>query len=436
MRPIRRILIRQAHLAIVLLIAGLLLAGCSFTVPRLRYTPPSPSSAISLLLPAEGQPSIIVGPVTDTRGVDERFLEEAGDTYLLPVPLADEVKKFLIAELKRLRVLVTSQASEAKGRLEAEVTRFRIRFKSFGGSTATFSIRVKLVAAGATRPIWEANLQGSGSTAGMVGTGPISQVTSRALSKAVAGLGQAPGFADTLAKLSGAARAVAKRETPPRRPEAVARPAAPETKAWRSAGSGFLLRGTTHILTSLHVVQGMKTIRVSFPTGETYPTKIVAGDANNDLALLQVQGMQAKAGGFAADLGTEVEPGERVHALGCPLGAQLSRRPSIVSGEVSAATGLGDNIAQFRMTNPINEGNSGGPVINSRGLLVGVAASGMIQRGVQGIRFGTKISVAMLILRRARLARKFSIAVVPKGRLTAVEIFRENSPFVVLIETR
>ena len=434
MRPTRRILIRQIHLAIVPLTAGLLLAGCTFTVPRLRYTPPSP--ATSLLLPADKQPSIIVGPVTDTRGVDERFLEEAGDTYLLPVPLADEVEKFLIAELKRLRVPVTSQASEAKGLLEAEVTRLRIRFKPFGGSTATFSMRVKLVAPGGTRPIWEANLQGSGSTAGMVGTGPISQVTSRALSHAVAGLGQTPGFADTLAKLSGSARAVAKRETPPRRTEALARPAPPETKAWRSAGSGFLLRATTHVLTSLHVVQGMKAIRVSFPTGETYPAKVVAGDANNDLALLQVQGMQAKAGGFAPDFRTEVEPGERVHALGYPLGTQLSRRPSIVSGEVSAATGLADNIAQFRMTNPINEGNSGGPVMNSRGLLVGVAASGMIQRGVQGIRFGTKISAAMLILQRARLVRKFSIAVVPKGRLTPVEIFREYSPFVVLIETR
>ncbi len=90
------------------------------------------------------------------------------------------------------------------------------------------------------------------------------------------------------------------------------------------------------------------------------------------------------------------------------------------------------------MTTPINEGNSGGPVMNSRGVLVGVAASGMVQRGIEGIRFGTKISAAMLILQRARLARKFSIAVVPKGRvaLTLVEIFREYSPFVVLIETQ
>ena len=143
-------------------------------------------------------------------------------------------------------------------------------------------------------------------------------------------------------------------------------------------------------------------------------------------------------GGFIAQLQAEVKTGELVHALGYPLGERLSRQPSIVTGYVSAATGLEDNIAQFRMTTPINEGNSGGPIVNAQGTLVGIASSGLVQQGVEGIRFGTKISAAMLVLQQARLVRKFTIMAVPKERkvLTPPEIFREYSPYVVLIETR
>ncbi len=211
-----------------------------------------------------------------------------------------------------------------------------------------------------------------------------------------------------------------------------------EIKGWRSSGTGFLLRGTSYILTSYHVVQGMKRFRVSFPSGESYPGQVAANDANNDLALVRLLGMRPKRGGFVPDFGAQVQPGERVHALGYPLGTKLSRRPSIVSGAVSATTGLEDNIAQFRMTAPINEGNSGGPVVSDRGLLVGVASAGLVRSGVENVRFGTKISAAMLLLQQTRLARKFSVSVVPKSRkvMNAAEIFRKYSPYVVLIEAR
>jgi S1-C subfamily serine protease len=97
-----------------------------------------------------------------------------------------------------------------------------------------------------------------------------------------------------------------------------------------------------------------------------------------------------------------------------------------------------DNIAQFRMTAPINEGNSGGPVVTDQGVLVGVASAGLVQSGVENVRFGTKISAAMLLLQQARLARRFSVSVVPESRkaMKAVEIFRKFSSYVVLIEVR
>jgi len=211
----------------------------------------------------------------------------------------------------------------------------------------------------------------------------------------------------------------------------------PALAEWRSAGSGLLLRGTSHILTSLHVVDGAKIIRVSFPSGESYTGRVVARDANSDFAVLELLGMAARNEGFTVELGARIEVGEEVHAIGYPLGPTLSRKPSIVSGQVSAETGPRDNIAQFRMTAPINEGNSGGPLLNSKGVLIGIASAGLIQEGVEAIRFGTKVSAASLILSQAALARPFAIRVAPRSKdYTPQSLFREFSPYVVLVETK
>ncbi len=187
----------------------------------------------------------------------------------------------------------------------------------------------------------------------------------------------------------------------------------PSSKAWRIAGSGLILRGTSYALTSYHVIQQGESIRVTLPSGEVYPALVVTKDRNNDLALVLLKGMRPM-GGFIARVQAEVKTGELVHALGYPLGGRLSRQPSIVTGHVSAATGLEDNIAQFWMTTPINEGNSGGPVVNAQGTLVGIASSGLVQKGVEAIRFGTKISAAMLILQQARLVQKFTLCLCPR----------------------
>ena len=203
-------LVRQARLALILLVTSLLAAGCTFTVPRLKYLPPSRPA--SLQLPADKSPSVFVGTVTDNRGVDERFLVEWGDTLFLSVPLAEEVRGFLISELKRLGIPVASQASVAKGRVETEVTRLRLsKTGAFGiTTTASFSMRVKLYASGATHPLWEATLDGSGITKVMAGTGHISDVTSQSMSQAIGKLGQVPGFVNSLAQLSAPPTAVAR----------------------------------------------------------------------------------------------------------------------------------------------------------------------------------------------------------------------------------
>ena len=89
------------------------------------------------------------------------------------------------------------------------------------------------------------------------------------------------------------------------------------------------------------------------------------------------------------------------------------------------------------MTVPINEGNSGGPVIDSYGNLLGIAQGGFVRRGVENVRFGTKIATTVFALKQAKLTRQFSIQVKRRKRkLSSSEIFKKFSPYVVKIDVQ
>ena len=205
-----------------------------------------------------------------------------------------------------------------------------------------------------------------------------------------------------------------------------------------SVGSGFLLRNTNLILTNHHVVQDRAEIKLTFPSGEEYEGRVVLRDRSNDLALVEAKGRSITEAGLVLAVKAEVRVGETVHALGYPLGAGLSRKPSMVSGSISSTFGVGDDIARFRTTAPINPGNSGGPIVNERGQVIGIAAAGLVRQDAEAIRFGIKASAATLLLQQAQVTTAFDVVVTPGGppqRLPA-KIFEETSPHVVLIEAK
>ncbi|ANS03892.1 serine protease [uncultured Mediterranean phage uvDeep-CGR2-AD3-C191] len=206
---------------------------------------------------------------------------------------------------------------------------------------------------------------------------------------------------------------------------------------WRSSGSGFYLKSTTHIMTNFHVIDKAKVIQVSFPKGGRYRGRVVAKDERNDLAVIKLLKMKPRRSGFGFRFGARVRVGDKIHALGYPLGASLSRYPSMVSGEINATRGMGDNLSQFRTNANINKGNSGGPIVNDKGELVGVALAGLVQRGVEGVRFGIKATAASLVLEQVPAMEKFDVQVrARKRKRSPSQIFRELSPYVVMIEVR
>jgi S1-C subfamily serine protease len=135
-------------------------------------------------------------------------------------------------------------------------------------------------------------------------------------------------------------------------------------------GSGFFVDASGHIVTSHHVVQGCGEVRV--PAREEI-ARVIAADTRNDLALLGIEGTADRLPSFRA--GTAARLGESVIVAGFPLGQVLAGGLNITTGSVSALAGPGNNTAMLQITAPVQSGNSGGPVLDQRGQVIGVVVS-------------------------------------------------------------
>lgn len=180
----------------------------------------------------------------------------------------------------------------------------------------------------------------------------------------------------------------------------------------QALGSGFIVDKTGHIVTNFHVVQGADEIRVSFSNRDTVEAQLVGSDPSTDLAVLRVE---ANAGALTPlPLGDSdgVEVGDQVVAIGNPFGLDRTATAGIVSAVQRLITAPNqftiDHVIQTDA--PINRGNSGGPLLNERGEVIGVNTqieTGGIATGNVGIGFAvpanTVKNVVAQILRTGRV---------------------------------
>lgn len=142
-----------------------------------------------------------------------------------------------------------------------------------------------------------------------------------------------------------------------------------------ASGSGFLF-APNRLATCWHVVSDAKSVTVQFPGGEPIVAKVVDASAESDYAILAVSTKQP----FLRLRSDQPKPGERLYAVGAPLGLS----GSIVDGLMSQARTI-DSAEVYQISTPITFGNSGGPVLDSRARVVGMASSGI--NGIQSISF-------------------------------------------------
>lgn len=172
-------------------------------------------------------------------------------------------------------------------------------------------------------------------------------------------------------------------------------------------GSGFIVTEDGYIVTNYHVIaQAQKSklaVSVFLNNGEKYEARIVGFEEANDLAVLKIEakGLSAATLGNSDNLAV----GEEIFAIGNPLG-ELSF--SLFSGRVSAlnrdistkdeTTGLVTTNNMFQIDAAVNQGNSGGPVYNDRGEVVGIVTAKYMNVGVEGLGFAIPINdVASLV---------------------------------------
>jgi serine protease DegQ len=169
-----------------------------------------------------------------------------------------------------------------------------------------------------------------------------------------------------------------------------------ETQKATSLGSGVIVSPAGYILTNNHVVEAADEIEIAFPDGKKLLAKIVGSDPDTDLAVLRVEAKDLPAITFGSS--DTLRVGDIVLAIGNPLGVGQTVTSGIVSA-LRRSVGI-NTFENFIQTDaPINQGNSGGALIDTRGNLIGINTAILSQTGGSiGIGFATPVSTGKMVL--------------------------------------
>lgn len=157
-------------------------------------------------------------------------------------------------------------------------------------------------------------------------------------------------------------------------------PPAPSGRvAGSSSGTGWVTHGL--IATNHHVVDGRSRIRVHLADGRDVSAWVLATDVENDLALLRASETLPDGLPLAAE---EAPMGSSVYTLGFPHPDIMGRNAKLTTGIVNARTGIRDDPRHYQISVPVQAGNSGGPLLNARGEVVGLVTSKLSASAVYG----------------------------------------------------
>jgi serine protease Do len=171
------------------------------------------------------------------------------------------------------------------------------------------------------------------------------------------------------------------------------------TEVMQALGSGVIVRPDGHILTNYHVIDGAQDIKVDLSTHHTYSAQVVGSDAPSDLAVLKI----SASGLPVLQLGNsdKVRVGDVCLAVGNPLGIGESVTAGIISAKQRSTDTVGGGSYQdFLQTDaPINQGNSGGALVNTVGELIGINSQILSSNGGNiGIGFAIPSNMARQVM--------------------------------------
>src|SRR5471030_240013 len=176
----------------------------------------------------------------------------------------------------------------------------------------------------------------------------------------------------------------------------------------RGVGSGFIISADGYVMTNAHVVDGADEVYVTLTDKREFKAKVLGADARTDVAVLKIEG--DKLPFLTMGDSEKIRVGEWVIAIGSPFNLENTVTAGIISAK---ARDTGDYLALIQSDVAVNPGNSGGPMINMRGEVIGINSQiATLSGGYNGISFAVPINEAMRVSDQLRKNGK-----VTRGRI-------------------
>ncbi len=208
----------------------------------------------------------------------------------------------------------------------------------------------------------------------------------------------------------------------------------PALSGREALGSGFFIRSDGHILTNAHVINKAKKITVITNNGKTFDAKIVGVDTPSDLAVLKISG-KSKNGQpetfkhIKFGNADKARIGDKVLTFGNPYGLGVSVSQGIISAK---SRNIGLNEQQYIQTDAaINQGNSGGPMFNLAGEVIGVNAAIFTTKGASGVGFSLPSNIANWVSSQLIDSGKVRRSWIGMSVANGIDRYTDKSGFVV-----
>ena len=168
----------------------------------------------------------------------------------------------------------------------------------------------------------------------------------------------------------------------------------------KASGSGFFISTTGIVATNAHVIEDASKIELTIANEIgtfTYKAKVLLTDNKNDVALIQIDDTTFK--GLSAlpySLTEKTDVGEKVFTIGYPLNNIMGTNYKVTDGIISSKSGIADDVRYYQISVPVQPGNSGGPLFNKDGNIIGITSAKLNSKAVgtsiENVNYAVKIS--------------------------------------------